>query len=86
MREAHSRPQVRAPRDGSDPAEAVSIEDTLTYGFQLDQAGKWCPFGFRMLTQSDKSEAIFSHKSLIYGAYASAQNKNPRLLSEPGVH
>ncbi len=49
---------MRPPRDGSEPAEAVSIEDTLTYGFQLDDL-----WGLRI-----------------------SKKKNPRLLSEPGVH
>jgi len=37
-------PQVVAPKDGSNPAEAVWIENTLTHGFQLDQVGQWRPF------------------------------------------
>jgi CHAT domain-containing protein len=49
-------PHVLPPRDGTDSADAVWIETALTYGFDLDDAGRWVPFGSDARTYISRNE------------------------------
>lgn len=49
-------PQVLPPRDGTSSADAAWIETALTYGFELDDAGRWFSFGGHARTYISRNE------------------------------